>query len=344
MLVRLVFHLSENPISSSKTMVFRQTRFASDRCACSFTTLGSLFLIACALTSCGPDTTPTSESAAPADKPGIYVVSHPLAFLAQRIGGELVHVVFPIPRGMDPATWEPDDETIAAYQTADLILLNGADYAKWTLRSSLPLSRTIVTTRDVSDRLIEVPDAVTHSHGSEGAHAHEELCSETWLDPELAIAQARVIKQEIEVLLPGSAAALQRNLQALITELRGLDKELKSAFTLTSLPWMASGSAFSYLGRRYSLDLQLAHWHGDEYPSEEQWNKLEAELAGQPASWMLWQVEPIRKTSDRLQELGVGVVVFETGALPPSSGDYLTVMRRNLDRLKAAIASQGLPS
>jgi hypothetical protein len=37
----------------------------------------------------------------------------------------------------------PDTETIAAYQAADLILINGADYAKWTTKVSLPRSRLV---------------------------------------------------------------------------------------------------------------------------------------------------------------------------------------------------------
>ena len=45
-------------------------------------------------------------------------------------GGDRIEVSYPGPAGEDPAYWSPDAETIASYQKADLILLNGASYAK----------------------------------------------------------------------------------------------------------------------------------------------------------------------------------------------------------------------
>ena len=58
------------------------------------------------------------------------VVNYPLQYFAERIGGEHINVVFPAPADVDPAYWMPDTPTITAYQQADLILLNGARYAK----------------------------------------------------------------------------------------------------------------------------------------------------------------------------------------------------------------------
>ena len=58
----------------------------------------------------------------------VYVVNYPLQYFAERIGGPDVRVVFPAPADGDPAFWKPSPEQIAAYQKADLILLNGASY------------------------------------------------------------------------------------------------------------------------------------------------------------------------------------------------------------------------
>ncbi|NOR22955.1 MAG: zinc ABC transporter solute-binding protein, partial [Desulforhopalus sp.] len=77
----------------------------------------------------------------------IYTVNYPLAYFAERIGGEHINVVFPAPPDVDPAFWIPDEATVRKYQQADLIILNGADYAKWTKKVSLPLLRTIDTSR-----------------------------------------------------------------------------------------------------------------------------------------------------------------------------------------------------
>ncbi len=50
-------------------------------------------------------------------------------------------VLFPVPEEVDPAYWKPEAEDVAAYQRADLILLNGASYAKWVDFVKLPRSR-----------------------------------------------------------------------------------------------------------------------------------------------------------------------------------------------------------
>jgi len=43
-----------------------------------------------------------------AEKLIIYTVNYPLAYFTERIGGEHVKVVFPVPPDMDPAFWKPD--------------------------------------------------------------------------------------------------------------------------------------------------------------------------------------------------------------------------------------------
>jgi len=97
---------------------------------------------------CG-DTVSPARSTPPADDPDkpliVYVVNYPLQFLAERIGGENVDVVFPAPTDVDPAFWSPDAEIVAAYQQADLILLNGAGYARWVTRVSLPRAAKVNT-------------------------------------------------------------------------------------------------------------------------------------------------------------------------------------------------------
>ena len=72
----------------------------------------------------------------------VYTVNYPLEYFASRIGGEHVKARYPGPADEDPAFWKPDAQTIGSYQQADLILLNGAGYAKWLSRASLPRARS----------------------------------------------------------------------------------------------------------------------------------------------------------------------------------------------------------
>jgi len=88
------------------------------------------------------------------EKPVIYTVNYPLQYFAQRIAGEQADVTLPVPAGIDPAFWQPDAGTVIAFQQADLILLNGAGYAKWVSRVSLPRRKLVDTSASFSDSYI----------------------------------------------------------------------------------------------------------------------------------------------------------------------------------------------
>ena len=93
----------------------------------------------------GDDGRAEQTTSEPAYNPAIYAVNYPLAYFAGRIAGDRARVEFPVPPDIDPAFWSPDAEAVAAFQDADLILLNGAGYARWVHGASLPRRRTINT-------------------------------------------------------------------------------------------------------------------------------------------------------------------------------------------------------
>ena len=98
------------------------------------------------------------------DRPlNVYVVNYPLKYFADRIGGPHVRVALPVPTGEDPVYWTPAIVDIAAYQQADLILLNGAGYAKWVSKVSLPRSKTVDTSLGFTDQFITVKQITTHN-------------------------------------------------------------------------------------------------------------------------------------------------------------------------------------
>ena len=60
----------------------------------------------------------------------------------------------------------------------------------------------VVTTDGLEDHLIPLEKKTTHSHGSEGDHEHSGTAFTTWLDPTLAAAQARAIKDALAARWP----------------------------------------------------------------------------------------------------------------------------------------------
>jgi zinc transport system substrate-binding protein len=144
----------------------------------------------------------------------VYVVNYPLKYFAERIGGPHVKVTLPVPPDIDPVYWIPSIADIGAYQQADLILLNGAGYAKWITKVSLPRSKTIDTSRSFKDRYITVKEIMTHSHGAEGEHAHEGLAFTTWLDLSLATRQAEAVYMAFSRKRPELKSKFKANYQS----------------------------------------------------------------------------------------------------------------------------------
>jgi zinc transport system substrate-binding protein len=300
-------------------------------------------VVACLVGGCGEEAPtegrlPGGAESAPLS---VYVVNHPLEYFATRIGGERVAVVFPAPPGVDPAGWSPDPETVAAYQQADVILLNGAGYAAWVGRASLPQRRVVDTSAAFGDRLLPLKDSIAHSHGPEGEHAHGVAAFTTWLDPELALEQARAVAEALTAARPALAPEFAARFEALAAELRALDAKLGAAArAIGEAPILFAHPVYGYLMRRYRLNGRSLHWEPDVLPDAAAWRELEALLAEHPARWMLWESPPLAETRRRLAQRGVASFVYAPSGNAPAQGDFGQVMQRNAAAL-ASLSSGG---
>ena len=284
----------------------------------------------------GCDRGADSTNRHPDGKLQVYVDSYPLAYFAERIVGDRAEVVLPVPGDAAPAFWRPSETDIAAYQQADLILLNGAGFAKWTEQVSLPESRTVDTSAGFRDRYIEVKDAVTHSHGPGGEHTHGGTASVTWLDFQQAAEQARRVHKALLDLLPDDAYELHANFATLEADLADLDKRMQTlAEQIGDAPLIASHPSYQYWTRRYKLNVESVDWDYREAPKKRWLARLRIKLEdGHPAKWIIWEAEPVPEAVQRVSELGLESVVFDPCANRPSTGDWLTAMQGNLEQLK----------
>ena len=264
----------------------------------------------------------------------VHTVNYPLAFFAERVGGERVEVSFLAPSDVDPAYWQPSPEIVARYQRADLVLLNGAGYARWIDTAPLPRSRLLNTGALAAGRVIPIEESVQHRHGSKGEHSHGEQAFTTWLDLDLAAGQVRTIAEALGKAMPNHAPAFSERASALLDDLAALDEQL---LDLTNPPPMlASHPVYQYLAQAYDLDLRALHWEPDLAPDAQQWALLDALLAEQGARWMLWEAQPLPHVEAELQRRGVTVVVVDPCGNRPASGDFLTVMQDNVLNLARA--------
>ena len=279
----------------------------------------------------GATAEPTGDPSGPLS---VYVVNYPLQYFAERIGGDAVQVFFPAPADVDPAYWSPDAETVAAYQTADLVLLNGAGYAGWIARVSLPESSLVDSSAAVGDRLLSLEEATTHSHGPEGEHEHTGTAFTTWLDPTIAVEQARAIAAALAEARPEREAAFQEALAALEQDLDALDRRMQAvADRIGDEPLIFSHPVYQYLVARYGLNGQSVHWEPDQAPDMIELEQLRASF---PARWVVWEGEPLAESVQALENAGLSSLVFAPCGNVPDEGDYLTTADANVAALERA--------
>jgi zinc transport system substrate-binding protein len=267
----------------------------------------------------------------------VFVVNYPLQYFTERIGGEHVNVVFPAPADVDPTYWMPDTATITAFQQADLILLNGAGYARWVNKVTLPRFRMVNTSAGFRDRYIEATEVITHTHGSEGDHAHEAIAFTTWIDFSLAAEHARAITAALNRKRPALRDIFETNYALLEKDLMTLDRTIKDIVSKDrTRPLVVSHPVYEYFARRYGLNIKSVHWEPDDILSNKQIMELNSLLKEHPAKWMIWEGNVMKQSAEKLKAIGVDSLVFNPCGNTPDQGDFLSVMRQNVKNLKSA--------
>jgi zinc transport system substrate-binding protein len=283
---------------------------------------------------CQPTESSQTESA---ETKQVYTTNYPLYYMTERMVPSGFSVHFPIPGSQDPAHWQPPVDTIASMQQADLIITNGASYEQWMLTVSLPDQKIINTTAAFQDQLLDSDKVITHSHGDEGEHEHLGTAFTTWMDLELAKAQAGAIRDALIKLTPADEALIERQYQGLSSDLSALDQRLAEAAAKISQQVAYSHPVFQYFQQAYELRGPSLHWEPDEKLTEEQLHDLEHLMEHQSIVLMIWEAAPLPENTQILEELGVkSIVIYPMGNVP-EQGDWLEGLNQNLAALEGLI-------
>jgi zinc transport system substrate-binding protein len=278
-------------------------------------------------------------SAQAQERPTVVTVNYALSYFAERLGGDDIDVVFPVPEDTDPSFWRPGIADISTIQNADLIVLNGAGFATWTTKASLPRARIVDTSRGFADRFIAT-ETVTHSHGPDGEHSHTGTASFTWLDQNQAILQARAIADALlqrDLVAPDE---IEPRLSALTEDLSALDAAAQNLRPLAEgKTVIATHPRYQYLARAYGLDIRFLEWEAGAAPDAEQRAALEALMDETGARVLLWEAQPPEDARAVIRGLGLADVVFPTLATTPAGSDYVERFRAAVDDLAEALGA-----
>lgn len=240
----------------------------------------------------------------------VVAVNYPLQYMAERLLGDSAEVSFPVPADVDPSFWRPSIADISMIQSADLILLNGAGFAAWVDRVSLPRSKIVNTSAAIEDQFI-ITESITHSHGDGGEHSHEGLASYIWLDPTLAVAQAEAVAAAITArnLAPEDDVAVR--LDALRADFAAMDAETQKLLgNLQDVTIIATHPRYEYLARRYGLTVRSVEWDAGAIPSEAEVADLQALVDETKAEILLWEAAPADGAFQITADIGLRNIVF----------------------------------
>ena len=302
-------------------------------------------LFALASTGCNPaDQQNKRSSQSNAKSNRVVAVSYALQYFTQRIVGETVEVVLPVPATVDPKSWKPSVADIKSLQTADLVVTNGerASYAKWLQQVTLNESKLCRSTSYFSvENFANIRDyQIIHTHGPSGEHSHPFSVPYCWLDPSLAKKQAAKIAESLTATYPKLAETIDTNLSELNTELDKLIEEYSEA----KLPFESTFSAnpLTYCFTRaigvkdHYLYLFEATNLIDLDKSTEKLTALLAEHAPQTMLVSSTARNEFAEFFEKNLPSSTQIIAIDLLDHAPDEGDYLTVMRKNLKAVTTA--------
>ena len=261
---------------------------------------------------------------------------YPLAYLTQRISGNLATVTNITPPGIEPHDFEPTSPDVAKIYGSKLFVFNGNGVDAWAEKLAPSLESYHVTVIKMSDR---VESLKSSSENEEEPDPH------FWLDPISMSTQTDIIADTLIKIDPANTEEYNKNRNTLKSDLAQLDVEYKNGLASCQIrEIITSHNAFAYLAKRY--DFNTFHILGlspEEDPSPKKIAEVVELAKNKNIKYIFFETMASPKLSQTIaQEVGATTLV-----LNPIEGlsdedinngkDYLHVMRENLTNLRTAM-------
>jgi zinc transport system substrate-binding protein len=184
----------------------------------------------------------------------------PQKYFVEKIGGRLVDAEVMVQPGSTPERYEPRPRQMVALSRSKIYFACGVPFEAVWLQKMAEENRSMLvvhTEEWIGKRQIE-----GHHHEEEGGavHSHgEEDTSDPhiWLSPPLVMIQARHIAAALITADPANRDAYEKNYQAFLSELAGLDLAISKLFAgkqkAESRSFMVFHPAWGYFADTYGL-------------------------------------------------------------------------------------------
>ena len=264
---------------------------------------------------------------------------YPVAWLAERVGGEDAEVTTLTKPGTEPHDLELSPRQVAEITETDLgLYVKGLQPAVDQAFAQHAEGRSL----DVAS-LVKTLPADGHEHEEGEGEAHEgEHDPHIWLDPARMATVATGIGEKLAAVDPDNAGDYRARAAKTAGELNALDGEFKAGLAECEQDTIVtSHGAFAYLADRYGLkQVSIAGIDPSSEPSPARMAELSDQIKALGVTTVFTETLVSPKLAQALAE-GAGV---KTAVLDPVEGikkgsgdDYPSVQRRNLEALRTAL-------
>jgi len=322
-------------------------------------TLGALLSVSM-LTGCGAGSAssasaasagPSASSAQESGKLSVVASFYPMYDFAKKIGGDHVTVTDLVPAGTEPHDWEPSPTDITTLEKADVFVYSGAGMEHWVTSVLSTLENKNLVT-------VQASDGITLRHGFHEAEgdassaaqsstqtAEADVDPHVWLAPLNAKIEMENVKNALVQADPDHKADYEANYTKWSAECDTLDQEFKTALSgLSNKDIVVAHEAFGYLCDAYGLtQVGIEGINPDSEPDPARMAEIQDFVKANNVK-IIFSEELV---SPKVAQSIADATGAKMETLNPLEGltdeqlangeDYFSVMRQNLQVLKAAL-------
>ena len=301
--------------------------------------LAALAASALALSACGggdddANRTSTSEADAancPADVLDVVVSVNQWGDIVQALAGDCASVTTVInSTALDPHDYEPSTGDVAAFEDADLVVVNGADYDHW--------ASDAVANLDPEPAVVDAAEVVGVAEG-ENPHL--------WYSPDAVQQTAAAVTAELSDLAPDAADYFAQQADAWATDLQPYTDELAQLEALAAgRTYAATETVFDYTAQAVGLTDATPEGYRDAAsnesdPSAGDVAAFEQALADGGVDVLVYNTQTEGSVPEQLRSAAeaAGVPVVEvTESVPDGEGSFVDWQLSQLRQLTDALS------
>ena len=195
------------------------------------------------------------------DIPTIVVTTNVVGDIVANAVGDLANVEVIMPIGADPHDFAPSAREAESMETADLLVINGADFEEGMLDiiEQVEASGTPIFSFAEQIELLELAEEEGEEHAEEeGEHGHEGGDPHIWTDPSRMIAAVEALGTELALMGIIDATALDAQVQSYVAELTALVAEMETTLAVvpeTERVLVTNHEVFGYFADRFGFEV-----------------------------------------------------------------------------------------